>query len=207
MLIGTGLVIVIYCGVNLALLSILSVPEIAASKLPVATAFARLFGGRSGRIIIGLAALNIVGQINTLYLLAPRVLFAMARDGLFLRRAAAVSRTGVPIFATVFSGIAGMATFFGGSFERVFSVSSVLSVVCYAAGFASLFALRRKHPTWPRPFRVWGYPIVPAAALLGAVLVLAGTIAEDRAVAVGAFCLVGLSYPVYLLMRRHQSSD
>jgi APA family basic amino acid/polyamine antiporter len=125
---------------------------------------------------------------------------------MFLRRAAIVSPAGVPVFATVFSAIAGMATFFGGSFERVFSVSSVLTVVCYAAGFASLFALRRKHPDWPRPFRVWGYPIVPAAALLGSVLVLAGTIAEDRAVAIGAFCLVGLSYPVYLLIRRPRSS-
>lgn len=202
MITGTAIIIVIYVGLNAALLAILTVQEIASSKLPAATAFTKLFGSMTGKVITSLAILNIAGLLNTLFMAAPRVLFAMSRDALFFHRASNVNSKGVPVFATVFSGTAALAMVFSGSFERIFAVSAVLAVICYAAGYSSLFVLRWKYPEMPRPFRVWGYPIVPLVALIGSVLFIAGTVTEDPASSIWSLCLVGLSYPTYLAMQR-----
>ncbi len=204
MLIGTGTVIVIFVGLNAAMLSILTVPEIAGSKLPAADAFARIFGGATGRVLTGLAILSIAGLLNTIFMSAPRILFAMARDGLFFSRASHVTAGGVPSFATLFSGGAALVLVFGGNFERVFAMSAFMSVVCYTVGYSALFVLRRKHPDWPRPFKVWGYPWVPAAALLGSVAFLAGSIKEDTASAGWSLVALAASYPVFLVLRRAQ---
>jgi APA family basic amino acid/polyamine antiporter len=204
MMAGTLIVTIIYVGLNLAFLSILTVEEIAGSKLAAATAFAKLFGGLTGKVITALAVLNIAGLLNTLYLTAPRILFAMSRDGMFYHRASAVNPRGVPVFATLFSGLAGLLMLFSGSFERIFAFSTVLSVICYAGGYASLFALRRKHPEWPRPFRVWAYPAVPLIALLGSLLLIFGTVMEDVRSAIWAAGLMALSYPAYRLVRTAQ---
>jgi len=202
MIIGTLAVTVIYVGMNLALLSVLSVPEIAASKLPVADAMARIFGGGTVKAITALAVLNVAGLLNTLFLATPLVLFAMARDGWFFRAASIVNGKGVPGFATVFSGVAGFIIVFGGSFERVFAVSAFLTVVCYTAGYAAVFALRRRQPGLARPFKVWGYPWIPLVALAGSVAFLVGDTIEDTASALWALGLLALCYPCYLVLRR-----
>ena len=204
MLIGTCTVIVIYVGLNVAMLSILSVPEMASSKLPAADAFARVFGGATGRVMTGLAVLSIAGLLNTVFMSAPRILYAMARDGLFFSKAAHVTRSGVPSVATLFSGGAALVLVFGGNFERVFAMSAFMSVVCYTVGYSSLYVLRKKHPEWPRPFKVWGYPWVPLAALLGSIAFLVGAIMEDTASAGWSLVALAVSYPVFLLLRRAQ---
>ncbi len=201
MLSGTAIIILIYVGFNVALLSILRVPEIAASPLPAAAAFARLFDPVTGTIITGLAILSIAGLLNTIFLAAPRVLFAMARNGLFFHRATEVNRRGVPVFAVAFSGAAGLAVLFIGSFQRIYAIAAILAVLGYAAGYASLFALRRRFPDLPRPFRVWGYPAVPLLALAGAILFLVGSAAADPIGSLWTLLLVGLSLPAYGLLR------
>ena len=203
---GTGLVTVIYVGMNIALLSVLTIPEMAGSNLAAATAFEKIFGTITGKVITSLAVLNIAGLLSTLFLAAPRVLFAMARDGMFFRRAAVVNAKGVPVFATVFTGVTALLMASSGSFDRVFAVSAILAVICYAAGYASLFALRRRFPELPRPFKVWGYPVIPIVALVGSLLFILGTIVEDHTNSLLAAFMVGLSYPVYVLLRRSNAS-
>lgn len=159
MITGTSLIILIYVFLNLAILSILTVPEIAASQLPVATACTKLFGPVTGKIITSIAVLSLMGLLNTLFLSAPRVLFAMARDAMFFHSASEVNRQGIPVLAlTVSGGVAFVFMNMSDSFERIFAMSAVLTVVCYAAGYSSLFVLRRKYPNLPRPFKTWGYP-------------------------------------------------
>jgi APA family basic amino acid/polyamine antiporter len=205
MMLGTGILIVIYVGMNLALLTILSVPEMAGSKLAAATAFAKIFGSLTGRIITSIAIVNILGLLNSNFLLTSRVLFAMARDALFFHGATRVSRTGVPVFGTVFTGAAALLVMlFSGSFERIFSIAAILNVVCYAAGYGALIVLRVRKPDLPRPFKVWGYPVVPLVALVGSVLFLWGTVAEDPTGALLTLGLIAVSYPTFLLMRRAQ---
>jgi APA family basic amino acid/polyamine antiporter len=91
---------------------------------------------------------------------------------------------------------------FGEKFETIITVLAFFFVVNYILSFVSLFVLRRREPDKPRAYRVWGYPITPALALIGSVLFLAGAIRADTRNSVYALVLLAVSYPVYLLQTR-----
>jgi basic amino acid/polyamine antiporter, APA family len=133
------------------------------------------------------------------------VLFAMSRDGLVSRRAAAVNAGGTPTISLALS--AGVAILFivSGTFDQVIAVLAFFFVANYTLSFASLFVLRRTMADAPRPYRVWGYPFTPALALIGSVAFLAGAVAADTKRSVYALALLAVSYPVYRLLKMGRS--
>src|SRR6185295_8981277 len=132
--------------------------------------------------------------------MATRVVFAMSRDGLFTKRAAVVNEGGTPAFSLFLSALVALLFIvFGEKFEIVITVLAFFFVVNYVLSFVSLFVLRYREPDKPRPYRVWGYPVTPALALIGSVLFLAGAIQSDTRNSVYALVLLAVSYPVYRL--------
>jgi APA family basic amino acid/polyamine antiporter len=131
--------------------------------------------------------------------MATRVLFAMSRDGLMHRAAKAVNPGGTPTVALALSA-AVLFIVSAGKFDQVIAVVSFFFVANYTLSFTSLFVLRRKMPDVPRPYRVWGYPWIPALALLGSAAFLAGAVAGDTTSSVYALALLAASYPVYRLL-------
>jgi APA family basic amino acid/polyamine antiporter len=91
---------------------------------------------------------------------------------------------------------------FGKTFDRVITVLAFFFVANYALSFISVFVLRRREPSQPRPFRAWGYPWTTAVALIGSIVFLAGAIASDTENSVYALLLLGISYPLFILMKR-----
>ena len=170
---GIGIVIAIYLGANAVYLHALGRDGLAASSAVAADTATRLVGSTGATFITVAAMLSILGFVNVVILASPRIFFAMARDGVFLQVAARVHpRFGSPHISILIMGgwaIALLAITRG-------EIGALLSGVVFAdwiffgLGAASVFALRRSRPDAPRPYRAWGYPVVPALFVVAAVL-------------------------------------
>jgi APA family basic amino acid/polyamine antiporter len=198
---GVLATLVIYLLVNLALLHVLPVSEIAGSTLPAADAASRIFGARGGEVITALSLISLFSIVNAVMLLATRIVFAMSRDGLFFGGASNVNPRGTPTLALAFTALFSAVLVATGSFEKLVAIASVLFVVVYVSGFLALFVLRRREPELPRPFRTWGHPWTTGVALAGSLLFLIGNGVSDPGTTLYAVALIALSYPLYALLR------
>ncbi len=199
---GVLLVIAIYLLVNLALLYVLPLSEIAGQDFAAGAAAQKIFGRHGDTVFRWLTIVSMLSAVNAYHLMATRVLFAMSRDGLFASRVAAVNKGGTPAPALfVSAAVAVLFILFGQTFERVITVLAFFFVGNYALSFISVFVLRRREPERSRPYRAWGYPWTTALGLLGSILFLLGAVWGDRENSLYALLLLGLSYPVFRLTR------
>lgn len=199
---GVLTVTAIYLLVNLALLYVLPISQIAGKEFAAGEAANAIFGLHGDTIFRCLTIVSMLSGINALHLMATRVLFAMSRDGLFTGRAAAVNEGGTPTVALFLSALVSVLFIvLGQTFERVITVLAFFFVANYILSFISLFVLRRREPEKFRPYRAWGYPVTPALALIGSIAFLAGAIRADQRNSVYALLLLAVSYPVFRVIR------
>jgi len=199
---GVLIIIAIYLLVNVSLLYVLPMTQIAGKEFAAGEAANVIFGAHGDTIFRVLTIASMLSGINALHLMATRVVFAMSRDGLFTRKAAVVNEGGTPTVSLFLSAaVALLFIVFGQKFETVINTLAFFFVANYILSFISLFMLRRREPEKPRPYRAWGYPFTPALALVGSVLFLAGAIWADPTDSLYALLLLAVSYPVYLLMK------
>jgi APA family basic amino acid/polyamine antiporter len=194
---GLFAIAAIYLLVNLAFLHVLPVPVLAQSKLPAATAASALFGQMGDTLVSGLMLVTLLSAVNANVLMAPRVLFAMASDGLAPAGATAVNVGGTPTISLLLSSAVAVAFLALRAFDAVIAVVAYFFVANYTLSFISLHVLRRREPELPRPFRCWGYPFTNALALLGSLAFLAGAVVADPRHSLVAVALLAASYPVY----------
>jgi basic amino acid/polyamine antiporter, APA family len=193
----------IYLLVNVALLYVLPMSRIAAKEFAAGEAANVIFGAHGDTIFRCLTIVSMLSGINALHLMATRVLFAMSRDGLVTKKAAAVNKGGTPTVSLFLSALVTVLfILFGQRFEIVITVLAFFFVANYILSFISLFVLRQREPEKPRPYRAWGYPFTPALALLGSLVFLGGAVAADTRNSVYALLLLAVSYPVFLLMKQ-----
>ena len=199
---GVLSVIAIYLLFNLALLYVLPIGKIAGQDFAAGAAATVVFGNYGDTVFRTLTIVSMLSAINAYHLMATRVLFAMSRDGLFMTKAAAVAEGGTPQLALLLSTVvAVLMILFGQTFGTVITILAFFFVSNYTLSFVSVFVLRRREPDRERPYRAWGYPITTALALLGSVLFLVGAIASDTSNSLYALLLLGVSYPVFRLLR------
>jgi APA family basic amino acid/polyamine antiporter len=200
---GVLAITAIYLSVNLALLYVLPISQIAGKEFAAGEAATVIFGRYGDTIFRCLTIVSMLSGINALHLMATRVVFAMSRDGLFMKRAAVVNEGGTPAVSLFLSALVALLFIvFGEKFETVITVLAFFFVVNYILSFVSLFVLRHREPDKPRPYRAWGYPVTPALALIGSVLFLAGAIRSDTKNSVYALLLLAVSYPVFWVLKR-----
>jgi basic amino acid/polyamine antiporter, APA family len=199
--VGVFSIIAIYLAVNLAIFYVLPLSAIAGKNLALGSAAEAVFGAYGDPVVRALMVISMISGINAYHLMASRVLFAMSRDGLISRRASVVNAGGTPTVALALSAIVAVLFILNKKFEEVIAVLAFFFVANYTLSFASLFVLRRTMPDAPRPYRVWGYPWIPALALIGSVAFLAGAVAGDTKRSLYALALLAASYPVYRLLR------
>ena len=200
---GVLAIAAIYLLVNIALLYVLPISQIAGKEFAAGEAATVIFGRYGDTIFRCLTIVSMLSGINALHLMGTRVVFAMSRDGLFMKKAAVVNEGGTPAFSLFLSAVVALLFIvFGEKFETVITVLAFFFVVNYILSFVSLFVLRHREPDKPRPYRAWGYPVTPALALIGSVLFLAGAIRSDTKNSVYALVLLAVSYPVFWVMKR-----
>jgi APA family basic amino acid/polyamine antiporter len=187
---GVLSVIGIYLLVNLALLSVLTVPAIAHSTLPAADAAEVILGSRGRQIITVLSLISLPPLLNAIMMVGTRILFAMGRDGLLWARTAAVTDGGTPGIATLVTTAVAVVLIVSGTFQRLVAMASFFLAANYCVCCLALFVLRRREPERPRPFRAWGYPWSAAIVLAGSTAFLIGVMAGDTANGVAAVVLL-----------------
>jgi APA family basic amino acid/polyamine antiporter len=201
---GTVVLIVLYVSVNAALLRVLPLSALAASDLPAATAARMVFPHGGGELVTLISLLTVLSLVNATLLMTPRVLLAIGRDGLFTRKAAAVSAGGTPRLALAVSSAAAIVLILSGTFEQIIALATVLFLVNYISAYAALFVLRRREPGLPRPYRAFGFPFTTAIVLVGSVLALIAAAAEDPRSALAAGLLLAACAPIYAWIARRK---
>ncbi|HEX2268190.1 MAG TPA: APC family permease [Pyrinomonadaceae bacterium] len=199
---GVLTITAIYLLVNLALVYVLPISQIAGKEFAAGEAANAIFGPYGDTIFRCLTIVSMLSGINALHLMATRVIFGMSRDGLFTTRAAVVNDGGTPGVSLWLSTlVAVLFIVFGQTFGKVITIVAFFFVANYILSFISLFVLRRREPDKPRPYRAWGHPWTTGLALAGSLLFLAGAIASDTENSLYALALLAVSYPVFRVIK------
>lgn len=198
---GVLSVTAIYLLVNLALVYIMPISEIAGQKLAIGAAAAVVFGQHGDTVVRVLTIVSMLAAINAFHLMASRVLFAMSCDGLCTEKAERVNEGGTPAIALFISTVVAVLFILTGTFESVIAVLAFFFVANYTLSFISVFVLRLREPDLPRPFKAWGYPWTTAAALLGSLAFLIGAVAGDTINSAYALLLLAASYPAFMMSK------
>jgi len=169
----------------------------AGDPFVAASAGKALFGARGDLVIRLIVLISILSGMNACALMAARVLLAMSRDRLLPAALETVNPGGTPSVAhwTTIGVAAGLII--TGTVESVLALCAFFFVVNYTLSFVSVFALRRKEPDTPRPWRVPGFPFTTGLALVGSLAFLVGSVVTDWSHSWKSMVLLALSYPVY----------
>lgn len=200
MILGVLLVIVIYVLVNVAFVRVLGIERMAGDPFVAATAGKALFGDKGDLVIRSLVLLSILGGMNALLLMAPRVVLAMSRDRLLPTGFERVNAGGTPTVGHWTSVGVAVGFIISGTFNTVLALCAFFFVAAYSLSFVSVFALRRKEPDTPRPYRVPGFPFTTGLVLVISLAFLVGSVVSDWGNSWKSLVLLALSYPAYRLI-------
>jgi basic amino acid/polyamine antiporter, APA family len=207
--IGTGAVIAIYLLLNLLYLYVVPVGQLASVQGSVLDVIAdRLLGARAGDIMGIVSIISLAASISAMVFAGPRVYYAMARDGLFFRRAASVHpRYRTPAVSIVAQAVWATVLVMSGGATALTTYTGFSVVLFSGVAAAALFVLRVREPDAPRPFRTIGYPIVPALFVLASLAIVCSALWTDlvqpllNGTALGpsaaGLLVIGLGLPLY----------
>lgn len=205
--IGVFTIIALYMLVNAAYLSLLSVPaleEIYHSGNKIAAVEAvRSFWGQKGALFISvLILITTLGCANATILASSRPYFAMAREGMFFAPVAKLNRAHAPANSLIYQCGWACLLVLSGTFDQLTDMIIFAVFIYYGATTLGVFILRRKMPDAPRPYKVWGYPVVPAIVILFCAVLVVNTIfSRPREAAIGIVLML-TGVPLYYLFRR-----
>jgi APA family basic amino acid/polyamine antiporter len=215
MALGTIIVITLYCLANVAYLCTLPLVQIqTAPDDRVATAALNAIFGPTGAMIMAVAIIiSTFGCNNGLILAGARVSYAMARDGLFFKSTGALNKNGVPGSALMYQGVwitilillrtrkvsaDGVVTY-GNVYSNLLDYVVFAALLFYALTIVGIFVLRTKRPDAERPYRAFGYPIVPMLYVLAAAAIMLVLLLYQTQTAGAGLAIVLIGLPVYFL--------
>jgi APA family basic amino acid/polyamine antiporter len=180
---GMFIIIGLYLLVNLTYLSLLSIPEfetIFKSQNSIAAVEAvKKFWGESGTVFIAiLIALTTLGCNHVTVYSSCRTYYAMAKEGLFFKNASTLNKANVPAGAMWIQGIWASILVLSGTFDQLTDMIIFSIFIFYGLTTIGVFILRKRMPDAPRPYKVWGYPVVPLIVILFCTALFFNTIIE-----------------------------
>jgi basic amino acid/polyamine antiporter, APA family len=205
--IGVFIVIAIYLLVNVTYLALLSIPQLeqvyASNNQIAAVEAVRSFWGNGGALFIGLLILlTTLGCTNASILTGARPYYAMANDRLFFNNISKLNKANVPGNSLLWQGIWASALVLSGTFDQLTDMIIFAVFLFYGATSLGVIILRRKMPDAHRPYKVWGYPVIPAIYILFCIYLCFNTIiTRPREAAIGTILILA-GIPVYLLLQR-----
>ncbi len=208
---GILTVAALYVTVNAGYFYVLT-PEAVASvpaASPVATVAATQFlGPAATSLMAGMLSVSVFTALLIVALVGARIPYAMAQDGVFFRSLATLSpRTRVPIRALIAQAFWASVLVVTGSFDTLTDYTIFAVLIFLVLGTASVYVFRRRMPDAPRPYRTWGYPVVPALFLLTACWLIANTLITSPRQSLAGLALVALGVPFYLYWTRNSKFD
>jgi basic amino acid/polyamine antiporter, APA family len=199
---GTLAITILYTVTNLVYVRTLSVEEMAATGRIGETAATTLFGDLGGRVITAAVLVSIFGCISSTILYAARIYLPMAEDGSFFPILARIHpKYRTPSACLVVQGIWGIILTFSGTYDQLYTYVVFAAVVFHTLTGIAVFVFRKTRPNHPRPYRTWGYPIVPVVFILSSAMLVANTLFERPVESLIGTALLALGVPVYLYWR------
>jgi APA family basic amino acid/polyamine antiporter len=199
---GTLLVMGVYLATNLAYFYLLGPHEVAGTDTVAADAAVRILGGAGGAFVAVSVMLSAFATLNGSILAGSRIPFAQARNGLFPQFLAGVHpRYHTPAAAIIAQAVIASLLAASGQYEALFTKVIFAEWLFYMLATVGIFVLRRREPHLERPYRTWGYPVVPAVFVVLAALLLANTFLERRADSLWGLVLVATGVPAYFFFK------
>lgn len=215
LMLGVGVVMLVYVLANVSYHLVLTHAEVAGSKAVASDMFKALLGDDAARWVALGVMCSTFGAVNANILTGPRIYFAMARDGLLPRAMQQIHpRHETPANAIVLQGVWAALLIFlmfrrEGTPQDAFDDLTAFVIfggnLFYALAVASVFMLRRRYPDLPRPYRTWGYPLTPALYLLAFAAVLVSLLLKEFYVSMAGLLLIVAGAPIYYWMRRRNN--
>ena len=208
MALGTVAVVVVYLLLNLLYVYAMPLADFGAVEARVVDAAGeRLFGPGFAAVLSAASVVMIAASISAMVLAGPRVYFAMARDGQFFSAAARVHpRFRTPVVAIVAQSVWSSLLVLAGTFDQLLLYTGFAVVTFASAAVAALFVLRMRHPSAPRPFRAWGYPMAPGIFVVAGAAMVVNAIWREPAASGAGVLLILAGVPLYLLFRRRAAA-
>lgn len=197
--IGCALVVVVYLGVNAAMLRSTPMAELDGKVEVALTAGPHLFGAAGARVMAALICIGLVSTVSAMMWIGPRVMVTMGEDLRGLRWFALRSRGGIPVVAILVQfGLvnAGLSI---ASFEQVLTCAQFTLQLCAFLTVLGVIVLRRTRPDLPRPYRTWGYPFTPLCFLAVSLWMLWHTFNFHRAESLAGLGIAAAGLALYLL--------
>jgi len=189
---GIAISAVLYLLLNAAFLSVLSIDQVASSKLVAADVATAIVGAKGGAVIAALALLVVLASLNGNVFVTPRVLFGLAREGLGPAALARVNAGGTPWVAMLVVGAVAAALAASGTFEKLLGLSITMILVIDSWTILALFPLRKRQPA--APFRVPGFPIVPIVFVGVYAVLFVGSFKAQPMVTLVALAVIAVAY-------------
>jgi len=178
--IGVLVCIIVYLLVNQAYLYVLPVEKIAVSPLVASDAIAAAWGSTSGAIIAALIVICTLGAINGNLMASARITYAMGKDRVFLPwTGIGHKKFRTPGNALWLHAAWTSLLILTGSFDMLADMMVFITWIAYGSGAVGIFLLRKKLPDLPRPYKIWGYPVIPVLFILFSSFYLVATVYND----------------------------
>lgn len=206
-LIGSMIIIILlYVIVNVSYYYVMNPTEVAsvsATSSVAAESIRRVLGPLAVTLMAGVMMLSSWGSLQTSILGTARIPFAMARDGVFFQSLARVSKgTKVPIISLVVQGVWAGILALSGTFDQLTDLAIFAFWLFYGMVVASVFVFRKREPDVARPYRTWGYPIVPAIFVLLTIYLIVFTIKDAPLQSLIGLVIIAAGLPVYWYFSR-----
>jgi APA family basic amino acid/polyamine antiporter len=202
LLLGTGIVVLLYLALNLLFACAVPLAEVDASNAEQVPRIAveHLFGARASSAFSIGVGLTFLATLNAFVVTGPRIYFAMARDGLFPALAGGLGRRGgVPVGAMIAQSVFAIVILFAADFLSLYKYAAVGLSLFALLNVGAVYVLRWRRPDLPRPFRVPGYPVVPALFMASTVFMVVLAFEEWRVPSLYSLASILLGIPVYYL--------
>lgn len=204
LILGVAIVAVLYMGVNAAVQFVMPADAIASSPRPASQAMLIAWGTFGAGLVSAGMALSMLVTLNGSSMTGARIPFALSRDGYFFHALAKVHpRYRTPSNALIVQGVlSALLVVLGGNFQQLFSLALYPEWVFYMLATASVFIFRVREPHAPRPYRTWGYPVVPALFIAASMVVLIYTFKAKVVNSLVATAVILAGIPVFYYFSR-----
>jgi amino acid transporter len=202
-IVGTLLIIGIYLAANAAYLYINPIEKVQTSRLVAADTMVAIFGQVGVAVISVVVMISTFGSLMGSMVASPRIFFAMADDQLFFRKIASVHPTfHTPWVAITLAGVLGVGMVMTQTFEQLTDTFVLAMWPFYGLSVAAIYRLRRSQPRLNRPYKVVGYPVVPAVFIVASLYLVINALVTDPLWTSITFGVVLAGLPVYWLAFR-----
>ena len=212
---GTLLVTIIYILANVAYLALLPLHgnpvgndvltqgmQFAANDRVGTAAASVIFGNSAAYLMAALIMVSTFGCNNGVILAGARLFYAMSNDGLFFKKAGELNKNQVPAFALVLQCAWACVLCLSGKYSDLLTYATFASLLFYVLTIAGIFILRKREPDTPRPYKAWGYPVVPILYIIITLSICIDLMVYDTRNTGLGLVLVLLGIPVYYLSGR-----